>query len=305
MTHYNTARTIRAPIFLRFALLALEYREWFERQWPPGVLLDPRFPKRAADLSDEDLAQIARQHDSALDSQRLFQGLYLQHAGVSSELLERPEMQAYLGLAAHRAIRAAPVDAGWGERRLNLRDEDFRFSRRLVHRVVAGTFLTFGNRKRKDTAHFLNQGAPTRGSGIAYTHVRSPLDAVLRSLWRSTGPDVVQWEIAMWHCAAEVQAAHALWRELGGQPGKSGADAENALLAMIDSGDFHDAYTAALEGAMTANSMPDVGPLVRQQVKRLQIELRKRNKKEGEDSQHPPGQAEDFHRRRDCEPCAH
>src|SRR5690625_5288885 len=304
MPHYNTTRTISVPIFLRFALLGLEYEQWFKRQWPPGVLLDPRFPKRAADLSEKDLAQVVRQHDDALDFQRRFQALYLQHAGVPAEILQGPEMQAFLGLAAQNAVLATPPDGSWGKRHWSPRDDEFRFDRLLVHRVMAGAFLTFGRGSRSATFDFLNEGLPVGSRGVDYSHVRNSMDGVMRSLWRNAGAEVTQWKASMLGCAVEVQAAHALWRELGGQPGRSGAAAEKALLAMIDSGDFHDAFTAAQERAMTASSFPDVGPLKQQQRKRLRAELRNRDQENGAESQHTPGQAGDFHRGQVCEPCA-
>lgn len=275
--HYKTARRISAPTFLRSKLLMLEERQRLERHWSPAAVGMPAFAERAARLPEKVRAQVLRQYDGALDLHRRLAEIEFREAGMPAEVLHSPKGQELLEKHVRLRLRNA-IDAGvhgnpspdLSAAHLDLKSDHLLFGGRLVHRVVAGAFVTYGEGDRAKTRDFLNHGLPIGKTGIDYSHIRNAIDALLRGLERGAGTDVRQWEIVLWLCALEVEAAWGLWADLGGRPGQngSGAKAQAALISLIDSGDFHEAFNVHLEEA-ARREIPDVGPLIEQQIKRL------------------------------------
>lgn len=242
----QTVRAIKVPMFLRFFMILHEHRERFAAAWPPLAVLDADFPVRAASsLNQKELDQVLREYDDAFEFHRHFAASWLGSAGVPEHLIDTPAVGEFLRYQAAQAIRADVLANSPRKYRGSFEPEnpDFTFDRQIAQRGIVGAFVGFGKGDRTATAHFLNRGLPNGKRGVNYSQVRNALDGFVRVLGRSVGSDVDRWEVISRWPDFEVRVADAMWRKLGGVPGKNGQFAEQALLALIETGEVHREYT--------------------------------------------------------------
>ncbi|MAN78361.1 MAG: hypothetical protein CML24_14535 [Rhizobiales bacterium] len=251
---YQPVRTITVPTFLRFFMILHEHRERFAAAWPVQAVLDADFPVRAAtSLNQKELDQVLREYDDAFEFHRHFAASWLGSAGVPEHVIDTPAVDEFLRYQAAQAIRADVLAKPPRKYRGSFEPEnpDFTFDRQIAQRGIVGTFVSLGKGDRTATAHFLNRGLPNGKRGVNYSQVRNALDGFVRVLRRSVGSDgdrwVDRWEVISRWPDFEVRVADAMWRKLGGVPGKNGQAAEQALLALIETGEVHQEYAETAE----------------------------------------------------------
>lgn len=241
----QTVRSIKEPTFLRFFMILHEHRERFAAKWPAHAVLDADFPARVdADLNTLGFEQVMREYDGAIEFHRCFAASWLDSVGVPDHVMKSPVMDEFLRHQATQAIRATAQAKPVRKYRSRFEPEnpDFKFDQLVGQRGIVGVFIAPGKGDRTATAHFLNRGLPNGKQGTNYFQVRNALNGFVRSLYRGVGYNFDRWEVLSRLPEFEVRVAYALWRQLGGVPGKPGHAAERELLALIETGEVHQAY---------------------------------------------------------------